>query len=145
MLKKSNRITKNIEFLHIFKTVRPMHTEHLTFRIAKRNPNFKALNPKQIPNSNVKNSKNLQPTNYNLIPRFGFVISNKIDKRATRRNALKRRIRAVIEENLSQIPEGIDVVFQVKKPFDYPYDYIIIKEEVLSGLVRLGIVKGGDN
>jgi ribonuclease P protein component len=122
-----------------------MHTDHLTFRIAKRNPNFKTLSPKQIPNSNVKNSQNLQTTNYNLTPRFGFVISNKIDKRATRRNALKRHIRAVIEEKLVQIPNGTDVVVQVKKPFDYPYDYRVIKEEVLFGLMRLGIIKRENN
>ena len=141
MLKKQNRITENKDYLNIFKTVRPMHTEHFAFRIAKRNPNFKTLNPKQIPNSNVKNSENLQPTNYNLTPRFGFVISNKIDKRATRRNALKRRIRAVIEENLSQIPEGIDLVVQIKKPFDYPYDYVYIRQEMLSGLRKTGVIK----
>lgn len=145
MLKKRNRITENREFLRIFKTVRPVHTEHLAFRMAKSYSNFKTLNPKQIPNSNIKNSKNLQPTNYNLITRFGFVISNKIDKRAIRRNALKRRIRAVIEEKLTQISDGLDVVIQVKKPFDYPYDYKIIKDEVLSGLMRLGIVKRENN
>jgi len=141
MLKKQNRITQNKDFLRMFKAVRPYHTEHLTFRIAKRNPNFKTLNPKQIPNSNFNNTKNLKPVTCNFNSRFGFVISNKIDKRAARRNAIKRRLRAVIEENLSQIPDGIDLVVQIKKPFDYPYDYFYIRQEMLSGLRKTGVIK----
>jgi len=125
----------------MFKTVRPYHTEHLTFRIAKRNPNFKTLNPKQIPNLNFNNTKNMKPVTCNLNSRFGFVISNKIDKRATRRNSLKRRIRAVVEEKLPQIPGGIDVVIQVKKPFEYPYDYAKIRQEVYIGLYKIGALK----
>ncbi len=47
--------------------------------------------------------------------RFGFIISKKIDKRATVRNRLKRRFRGCIEQlTLFQRP-GKDVLFILKK------------------------------
>ena len=46
--------------------------------------------------------------------RFGFVISKKIDKRATVRNRIKRLLREVVRENLEKIPDGFDIVFIVR-------------------------------
>lgn len=163
MLKKENRITQNKDFLRIFKTVRPMHTEHFAIRVAGRITNRQGTITRKYPNSNnqkdspiynfkgiatsppkgmARDDNNLTNQQFNNTPsRFGFVISNKIDKRATRRNALKRRIRVAIEEELAQISGGLDVVIQLKKPFVYPYDHKIIKDEVWSGLMKLGIIK----
>jgi len=42
--------------------------------------------------------------------RFGFVVSKKVDKRAVVRNKIKRRLRAVVRENLSKIRPGYDVM-----------------------------------
>ncbi|OQB05621.1 MAG: ribonuclease P [bacterium ADurb.Bin212] len=141
MLKKDNRITQNKEFLRMFKTVRPVHTEHLALRCTQRIIDKQETITRRITNSNFNNTKNLKPVTCNLKPRFGFVVSNKIDKRAARRNAIKRRIRAVIEENLSQIPDGIDLVVQIKKPFEYPYNYAKIRQEVYIGLHKIGALK----
>jgi ribonuclease P protein component len=47
--------------------------------------------------------------------RFGFVISTKIDKRATVRNRLKRQIREVIRLKLAKIPAGYDIMLVPKK------------------------------
>jgi ribonuclease P protein component len=47
--------------------------------------------------------------------RFGFVISTKIDKRATVRNRLKRQIREVIRLKLAKIPHGYDITIIPKK------------------------------
>ena len=140
MLPKQNRITENKEFLKIFKTVRPVHTAHFAVRSTQRNPKFEYQNSKQISNSNNQNSK-LSPIAYNLPTRFGFVISNKIDKRAARRNGLKRRIRAVVESKLTDIKTGFDVVIQVKKPFDFPYNFQEIEREVSEGLRRTSLRK----
>ncbi len=41
--------------------------------------------------------------------RFGFVISNKIDKRATTRNRIKRLLRETIRKRLEEIKPGYDV------------------------------------
>ncbi len=47
--------------------------------------------------------------------RFGFVISKKIDKRATVRNKIKRQIRVCIEVNFDKIKPGYDMLFILKK------------------------------
>ena len=151
MLKRQNRITENREYLRIFKTVRPVHTEHLALRCTQRNSNFKSLNSKQFQNTKSQISNNnetmsrsayggKQSNNERSASRFGFVVSNKIDKRSARRNGLKRRIRAVIELNLAEIKQPVDVVIQVKKAFDYPYNFKNIQLEVLEGLSRTGVV-----
>jgi len=46
--------------------------------------------------------------------RFGFVISTKVDKRATVRNRIKRLLRQAIRERLEKIPEGLDFVLVVR-------------------------------
>lgn len=46
--------------------------------------------------------------------RFGFVVSKKIDKRATVRNRVKRVLRSCIEENLESIKKGYDFSFILK-------------------------------
>ena len=47
--------------------------------------------------------------------RFGFIVSKKIDKRATVRNTVKRKIRICIEANLYKIKPGHDMLFILKK------------------------------
>lgn len=47
--------------------------------------------------------------------RFGFVISKKIDKRATVRNRIKRKFRFCLEEKLEKISKGYDFLFIIKK------------------------------
>lgn len=121
MLPRQNRLTENRDFLRIFKTIRPYHTEHTAIRCVRRNPN--------------------QIQGKDLSTRIGFVVSNKIDKRSARRNGMKRRIRAVVEKNLPEISNGIDVVIQVKKPFDFPYNFSAIEKEVLEGLEKSGVMR----
>lgn len=113
MLDKVNRVRESREFLRIFKTVKPIYSDHLVIRATRRQGG---------------------------VSRFGFVISNKIDKRSSRRNGLKRRIRAVIEHNLSNIKPGFDVVIQVKMAFDYPYEYKQIELEVLEIIKKTGLL-----
>lgn len=45
--------------------------------------------------------------------RFGFVVSQKISKKATVRNKIKRMLRKIIEENLKTIKKGSDVLIIV--------------------------------
>jgi ribonuclease P protein component len=47
--------------------------------------------------------------------RFGFVVSKKIDKRATVRNRVKRQVRVCIENNLDKVKEGYNMLFLLKK------------------------------
>ena len=55
----------------------------------------------------AKNQKN--------VSRFGFIVSKKIDKRATVRNRIRRKFRSCIEERLSEIERGYDFLFIFKK------------------------------
>lgn len=47
--------------------------------------------------------------------RFGFIVSKRIDKRATVRNKVKRGIRVCIEGNFDKIKPGYDMLFILKK------------------------------
>jgi len=136
VLKKENRLTAEKDFGRVFKGSRPVHTQNLTFRVAKRMSKSEIRNPKQIKNSNLEKlkaeSQKLEAS------RFGFVISNKISKLATRRNALKRQLRAIIEKELPNIKPGYDVVIMVKLDFGYPYEQKAIKEQVVDGLRKAG-------
>lgn len=41
--------------------------------------------------------------------RFGFVVGQKVSKKATIRNFIKRKLRAAIQERLPKIRKGLDV------------------------------------
>ena len=48
------------------------------------------------------------------VPRFAFVISNKISKLATSRNRIRRVLNDTVRYNLQNIPKGVDVVLLAK-------------------------------
>lgn len=121
MLAKENRLQKDRDFQKVFKGSRPIHTQNLVLRVAKQN--LRTEEPK------------------NQRTRFGFVISNKISKLATRRNALKRQLRTIIQDRLGDIKLGYDVVILVKSDFSYPYRQGEIKKQVEEGLGKAGLIK----
>lgn len=45
--------------------------------------------------------------------RFAIVVSNKISKKATERNKIRRRIKAVLRDNLSNFKQNIDIIITV--------------------------------
>lgn len=49
------------------------------------------------------------------VSRFGIIVSKKIDKRATARNKIKRRMRFCLERNFKNIVPGFDLLFIAKK------------------------------
>lgn len=46
--------------------------------------------------------------------RFAIVVSTKVAKRATIRNLLKRRVREILREHITQVPVGYDIVLQFR-------------------------------
>lgn len=48
-------------------------------------------------------------------PRFAFVISTKISKKAVERNRAKRRLGEAVRKNLDKTKNGFDVLFLAKK------------------------------
>lgn len=135
MLPKQNRLRTNKDFQKVFKSSKPIYTENLIFRVAKNES--KKYKVESIKSDQIHQSTN-QPGNQS---RFGFVVSNKIDKRASRRNALRRRLRAVVQELMPQIKSGNDVAILVKKDFPLPYSYEEIKKQVEEGLRKAGLLK----
>lgn len=61
--------------------------------------------------------------------RFGFVASKRIDKRAVKRNQIKRMMRQIIQENKDIIKDGNDLLFILKK------ELTITKKEVITDTV----------
>jgi len=83
MLPQNNRLKKKKDFERVFKKGRGFKEDFLTLKTAK---------------NDLDNS------------RFGFVVSQKVSKKATVRNKIKRMLRKIIEENLQVIKKGNDVL-----------------------------------
>lgn len=113
MLSKINRIRKDSDFKKIFKLSKPVYGDKIMIRFV--------------------------PARESLETRFGFILSNKIEKRATRRNSLKRRLRAIVRNHLSFIRSSIDLAITVKQNFAYPYKTEDIENELISVLKKAGL------
>jgi len=59
--------------------------------------------------------------------RFGFIVSKKINKRAVRRNYMKRVLKELLRES-SHNP-CLDIVIQVKKEF-FNHHFLLIQAEI---------------
>ena len=88
MLPKINRLKSDRDFRNVFKNGGTL--ENQLFRVKY-----------------LKNQKNAS--------RFGFIISAKISKKATIRNFLKRRLRAVSRYLIKDLKPGFDIVVWPKK------------------------------
>ena len=108
MLPKENRLQKNREFQKIFRKSFTTNTKNLIFKVYKN------------------------PSRTGRKCRFGFVVSNKIEKRATKRNALRRRLRKITYNLLSEFSFGYDVIVVVKTNFPIPYNYNEIKDQFVE-------------
>lgn len=67
-------------------------------------------------------------------PRFGFVVSTKVSKRAAKRNRIKRILRDEVSKLLPDISPGVLVSFWIRvKALDAPPDRLRLKvKEVLK-------------
>ena len=83
MLPQNNRLKKKKDFERVFKKGKGVKEDFLTLKTAK---------------NDLDDS------------RFGFVVSQKVSKKATVRNKIKRVLRKIMEENLPLIKKGNDVL-----------------------------------
>lgn len=72
--------------------------------------------------------------------RIGFVVSQKISKKAVIRNKIKRRLREIIRLNLLIIKEGYDIVFFTKKGIENK-KFSELKEIVKKLLQKARLIK----
>lgn len=63
--------------------------------------------------------------------RFGIIVSLKVDKKANVRNRIKRRIRAVLKEYLTQFVRGYDFLILTRTGIK-ELDYHQIKDRMLK-------------
>jgi len=86
MLKKVNRLKKKKDFEKVLKKGKGFKEDFLLFKVIKNNLG---------------------------VSRFGFIISQKISKKATVRNKLKRKLSELVTAKLKKIKKGIDGIFIV--------------------------------
>lgn len=83
MLPKTNRLKKKKDFERVFKEGKGFKEDFLFLKLAKNNLN---------------------------ISRFGFVVGQKVSKKAVLRNKTKRRLRELVKAKLPKIKIGFDGV-----------------------------------
>lgn len=71
--------------------------------------------------------------------RFGFIVNNKIDKRATERNKIKRRLRDIVQEELKNIKGEYDCLI-ITKPSIKKQELEEIKVELIGILKKLKLL-----
>jgi len=88
MLPRKNRLVKEREFKTVFKEGQTSVGRFFITRFKKNNLN---------------------------ILRFAFVFPVKKEKRATRRNKMKRIFREIVRNNMPNLKQGYDIIFIIKK------------------------------
>jgi ribonuclease P protein component len=102
MLSKENCLKKRKDFDNVFKGGKTIAGELIFLKVIKNNLD---------------------------ISRLGFVIGLKISKKAVIRNKIKRQLRGIIKENLSDIKPGLDVII-ISKPDIIDKNYQEIKNDL---------------
>ena len=87
MLARENRLQKKKDFERVFKQGKGVRAGFLFLKVIK---------------NNLESS------------RFGFIVSQKISKKAVIRNKIKRRLRAIIREKIPELKKGLDVAIIVQ-------------------------------
>lgn len=113
MLSKENRLKKQKDFENIFKKGEGFFGKFLVLK---------------------KTENNLKKA------RVGFVVSQKVSKKATARNKLKRRLREITRKSLPQTKKGCDIVFFAKKGAA-DKDSQGLKKEVEKLLFKAGLLE----
>lgn len=83
MLSRKNSLKRKKDFQRVFKEGKGFKEDSIILKVAKNN------------------TKEM---------RFGFIVSEKVSKKATLRNKVKRRLRELVKARLDRMRKGIDVV-----------------------------------
>ena len=118
MLPKENRITKAKEFDSFF----GKEFKHAKgYSVSTKNFVIKSVLKKEGPS------------------RIGFIINTKVDKRATVRNRIKRRLREIFHRNLTNFTRGVDLLVVIQKGAK-ELDFKQIEGEVIGLLKKMRLL-----
>ncbi|MBI4653062.1 ribonuclease P protein component [Candidatus Kuenenbacteria bacterium] len=73
------------------------------------------------------------------VSRFGFIVSNKVAKKANKRNLIKRRMREIIRKNLPNMKIGADVIIMAR-PEIKNLKFSVLKEKIEQALWQIRIL-----
>jgi len=71
--------------------------------------------------------------------RFAVIVSNKISKKSTERNKIKRQIREILKENLSNFKQNNDIIITVLAPVKGS-DFQDIKDNFVNLAKKSGLL-----
>ena len=71
--------------------------------------------------------------------RFGFIVSQKVSKKATIRNKVRRRLAEIIKAEFKNIKDGLDIVF-ISLPGIEKKEFSDIKDALQKLLIKAGII-----
>lgn len=109
---KESVLRKKRDFDSVFKKGENFKSSHFVLKIAKNNLD---------------------------ISRFGFIVSQKVSKKAVVRNKIKRRLRAFVKNELKDIKKGIDVVL-IALPSVENRDFSGISEDLMEIFKKAKII-----
>ena len=113
MLKKANRLTKSKEIAEVLKKGKAAYWPILMVKFLKND----------LPYS-----------------RYAIIVSNKVSKRANKRNLIKRRIREIMRLAMSQVKKGYDAVI-IASPKIINKQGKVIKYQELEKFLKTVLVK----
>jgi ribonuclease P protein component len=117
MLQKKQRLTKKKEFEKITQKGKAYYSQILMLKILKNDLAYS---------------------------RFGIIVSNKVSKKASQRNLIKRRVREIIRLNLNRVKSGYDVVIIVSPKIidqnNKVLKYQIIEKHLLSAFSKANLI-----
>lgn len=111
MLPKVNRIKNKKDFERVFENSKSFKDKGLIFRASK---------------NNLK------------LVRFGFVVSQKVSKKATERNKIRRRLASILSKKINELKTGTDLVL-IGLPEIKNKSFLEIKKIIENALIKLGL------
>ncbi len=112
MLPRENRIKKKKDFELIFKNSKSFKNSLFILKASKNNLNFN---------------------------RFGFVVSQKVSKKAVTRNKIRRRLAQIMKVKDKDIKSGTDLIFIVLSGADKK-EFPEMQALVESALIKMGLI-----
>ena len=113
MLFKENRLKKTKDFENVFKNGKGYKEDFLYLKILK---------------NDLKNS------------RFGFVVGKNFSKKAVLRNKMRRKLRELVKNNISQIDTSIDGILMVR-PASQLADFKSLDKKIENLFKKSGVIK----